>query len=583
MSHIRSIALLLTLLATASPVATAEDLYLVVGSYASEDRATKAAEKLSGTADLEISVLENGGLFRLVFGPLTEAGVEAGRTILRQQGIDHWLWRNENVSPLASETLLVSVAVSDTDANGGETNEGETLSLVEAVHRGIENNLRLLASLTRIEAAEGETELARAARLPQIGFQASQQAIDADRADASNGRFPEYQTFAAISLQQLIYSDDVAAAHQIRSILEDAAGDEYEARLQDTVLNVATSYLSVLRADSLVAVFENDLKLTESNLERANIRLSYGVANKSEVYRWETRLASSQGQLVNAIASAASARVNLNKVLNQPLDERQMLAKPELGDKKFLLSDQDLLQALQNPENKTPGFEFWQDIALENAPELALAQRQLSVSERTLLAAQRTITRPTVSLAGDYRVRVAKGGAGVEQLDFTIPGTGEQIGGTMDEIEWNFQLAADIDLYAGGGNLATIQTAAADVGESRLLLDETRLNIRAQLLSQYYIMLAALQNIEYSRLASDAGAKNLDLVVESYASGVVTIIDLLDAQLAALRAALDAANAEYDFLIEYFRLQRIAGKFDLLMDPADRDRMRQDLSARLVR
>ena len=69
--------------------------------------------------------------------------------------------------------------------------------------------------------------------------------------------------------------------------------------------------------------------------------------------------------------------------------------------------------------------------------------------------------------------------------------------------------------------------------------------------------------------------------MESYASGVVTIIDLLDARLAALTSALDAANAEYDFLIEYFRLQRISGNFDLLMEVNDRDRMRLDLQSRL--
>jgi outer membrane protein TolC len=169
----------------------------------------------------------------------------------------------------------------------------------------------------------------------------------------------------------------------------------------------------------------------------------------------------------------------------------------------------------------------------------------------------------------------------VDQLDFTIPGTGEKIGGITDEVEWNAALTADLPLYAGGGRLARIQSANADVTQARLLVDETQLNIRAQLLRQYYLMIASLQNIEYARVASDAGANNLELVVESYASGVVTIIDLLDAQLAALTSALDAANAEYDFLIEYFRLQRISGNFDLLMEVNDRDQMRSDLQSRL--
>ncbi len=47
------------------------------------------------------------------------------------------------------------------------------------------------------------------------------------------------------------------------------------------------------------------------------------------------------------------------------------------------------------------------------------------------------------------------------------------------------------------------------------------------------------------------------------------------------RACLDAANAEYDFLIEYFRLQRISGNFDLLVSPEDRNKMRSGLASRL--
>jgi outer membrane protein TolC len=218
---------------------------------------------------------------------------------------------------------------------------------------------------------------------------------------------------------------------------------------------------------------------------------------------------------------------------------------------------------------------------MNNAPELELARSELLVTERTLLAARRSLSIPTVALVGEYRKRIAKDGAGVDQLDFTIPGTGEKIGGITDEVEWNAALTADLPLYAGGGRLARIQSANADVNQARLLVDETQLNIRAQLLRQYYQMIASLKNIEYARIASDAGANNLELVVESYASGVVTIIDLLDAQLAALTSALDAANAEYDFLIEYFRLQRISGNFDLLMEVNDRDQMRSDLQSRL--
>jgi len=578
-------------------------LYLVIGSFSSEVRAKENARKLGDKTNETVNVQLHDELYRLTIGPMPKLQVDEIRASLKHLGINSWLWRVQQSGAQATNSVtekapVIKVPVAEVGVTNvpaysplaakvdtrqqkvaGEPPVGDSLSLLEAIHRGMEKNLQLLASAARIDAAAGETGEARGALLPQLGLNVSQAAIDEDRAEASNGRAPEYQTFASLSLQQLIYSDDVSAAYQIRKILEQAAGQEYEVSLQDTVLKVAVAYLTVLRADSLVAVFEDDLELTISNLDRANIRLSFGVANKSEVYRWQTRLATSNSNLVSVTARAATARVSLNQALNQPLDEEEPLQKPRLGDNTFLLNQTSLFETLQKPENHKPGFEFWQNIALSNAPELALVRSQLLVTERSLLAARRSLSIPTIALVGEYRKRITEGGAGVDELDFTIPGTGETIGGTTDDVEWNAALTADLALYAGGGRLARIQTANADVSEARLILDETQLSIRAQLLRQYYLMIASLKNIEHARVASEAGANNLELVVESYASGVVTIIDLLDAQLAALTSALDAANAEYDFLIEYFRLQRISGNFDVLMESDDRDRLRSDLQS----
>lgn len=556
-----------------------ETLYLVVGVFSSEARAGKNARLLEEKSNESIDVRLHNSQYRLTIGPLLGSDIESIRSNLSSHGIDSWLWRVQEVVPVAPLESIVDTVPEESSAE--ERPAENTMSLVEAVHLGLERNLRLLAAQTRIDAARGQTGQARSALLPQLGLQASQTAIDEDRAEAGNGRAPEFQAFATLSLRQLIYSDDVSAAYQISKILEQAAGYEYESRLQDTVLDVSIAYLTVLRAESLVSVFRDDLKLTSSNLDRANVRLSFGVANKSEVYRWQTRLASSNSRLLNAIARSETARVMFNRVLNQPLEKKQPLQKPDLRDETFLLGEPGLAEALQNPQNRQASFEFWQQIALANAPELAIARSQLSVAERTRLAARRSLTRPTVALTGEFRKRVSKDGAGVTQLDFTIPGTGEKIGGITDEEEWNATLVANLPLYAGGERLARIRTANADVEQARFRVDETQLNIRARLLSQYHSMMAALQNIEHARVASEAGANNLELVIESYTSGVVTIIDLLDAQLAALTSALDAANAEYDFLTEYFRLQRISGKFDLLMSAGELDAMRSNLRSRL--
>ena len=59
-----------------------------------------------------------------------------------------------------------------------------------------------------------------------------------------------------------------------------------------------------------------------------------------------------------------------------------------------------------------------------------------------------------------------------------------------------------------------------------------------------------------------ARPENLDLVTDAYSRGLVSIIELLDAQNAALVADQMAAKAAYDFLIDLMKSQRAIGRMD---------------------
>jgi outer membrane protein TolC len=66
-------------------------------------------------------------------------------------------------------------------------------------------------------------------------------------------------------------------------------------------------------------------------------------------------------------------------------------------------------------------------------------------------------------------------------------------------------------------------------------------------------------------------------VTDQYSRGLVSIVDLLDAQNSALRADQDAENAVYNFLIDWMDVQRAAGRFDFLITPEQREEYFQKL------
>ena len=71
--------------------------------------------------------------------------------------------------------------------------------------------------------------------------------------------------------------------------------------------------------------------------------------------------------------------------------------------------------------------------------------------------------------------------------------------------------------------------------------------------------------IGLAREGADAAGNNLELVSDAYSQGLVSIIDLIDAQNAALVADLSAATAVYDFLVDWVEVERAVGRFSLFM------------------
>ena len=80
---------------------------------------------------------------------------------------------------------------------------------------------------------------------------------------------------------------------------------------------------------------------------------------------------------------------------------------------------------------------------------------------------------------------------------------------------------------------------------------------------------SALTAIRLSRDAANAAQANLDVVRDAYTRGTVSILDLLDAQNAALVTDLRAATGVHDFLRSLMEVERAAARFDFFLTSQD--------------
>jgi outer membrane protein len=453
-----------------------------------------------------------------------------------------------------------------------------TLSLASAVEEAVNANLDLQAVGRFVAAGAENISEARSALLPQIDVTADARMVDADRAEGSNGAFPERQITGGLNLFQLIYDEPTWANLSIQRDLQSAREEERNITLLDVVLEATVNYLNVLSAKTIENIQRQNLDLTRSNLELAQLRRQIGVARAAEVVRWENQIATNRSTVINAFSQRQQAEIALNRVLHRPLEEKFQTEEPALDNPVLITNFAKVFPYVSNPRYFEIFRDFMVEAGLEAAPELRLADAQIRAQERSLLSEQRSFYTPTFSLRAGV-VGVGRGGAGSEPTQIPIGGGNIVEFPFPDNLDWEVGVTGSLPLYAGGSRVARRNQAQETLAQLRVEREAAAERVATRIRTALYQAGASFANIDLSREAARAARRNYELVLDGYRQGVVSILDQLDAQTQALNADLDAANAVYIYLSNLMQVQRAVGQFDFFVSASGRQAWFEKLDA----
>jgi outer membrane protein len=431
------------------------------------------------------------------------------------------------------------------------------INLHKAVQDAVSSNLDLAAADHALLAGAEKVKESRAPLLPQVGLGAGAVVIDEDRATASSGLFPEKSFSGGITASQLIYSDKAWTGYETEKLLQDSRSENRESLQLDVILAASSAYLDVLRAETVEAIEKENLKLTRANLERAQVRVNIGAAGPEEVYRWEVEIARRRQNVLRAESTTLDSKNELNRILNRPLQELFLTEEMELDDPLQMLADDKLVNMIGNSRKLSIFRSFMVGEGLKISPELKSIDSEMAAQERIRISAQRSLWLPDFSLEGEVFETFEKSGAG------SSPPAGVE---SRDSTDWSVGAFATIPLIAGGGKSATLNRTTEELSSLRLNREATANRIEQSILFTINLIRASYPSIQLSRDAAVASDKNLVLVTDSYERGIVSIIDLLDAQNQSLSSNLDAANSVYNFLVDLMRVQRSLGMFVFFLD-----------------
>jgi outer membrane protein TolC len=130
---------------------------------------------------------------------------------------------------------------------------------------------------------------------------------------------------------------------------------------------------------------------------------------------------------------------------------------------------------------------------------------------------------------------------------------------------WSVALGARLQLHAGGERAAVRSQSDQEIRRLRLQRDSLAQQIELRVRLSMTATGTSYPAIEFAQEAAEASRRNLELTTDSYSRGVVSIIDLLDAQNSALVAEQFAANAVWNFLSDLMETQRSAASYGFMM------------------
>ncbi len=102
------------------------------------------------------------------------------------------------------------------------------------------------------------------------------------------------QPLVGASISQMVYNEKYLANHKIQKYLYASQEEQFRNTSYATISTAGQAYIGLLFANDLLDVQQQNMKITEQNLQAARDRLKWDQQTMQEVLRWETQMYSNQ-------------------------------------------------------------------------------------------------------------------------------------------------------------------------------------------------------------------------------------------------------------------------------------------------
>ncbi len=430
-----------------------------------------------------------------------------------------------------NSSVTVQQPYSGSAASGTASNEVLSLTLEEALKRGLRNNLGALSQSSAVLQAKGQQTVARSGLLPTVNAAASE-VFERENLRTLGVNFPGFPIPTAVKFNYI----DGRAAVLNQSVFDlvrinnlHGASENLKASLQSArnardlvVLAVGGSYLQVVATQSRITAALAQVDSSRAVSRQATDRFHAGLAARVDAERAQVQLQTDQQRLRSLQGDRDSEKLQLARIIGLPLGQVFNTA----DEYRFSpLADLTVESALQR--------------AFQTRPDLLAASAGVRAAEEGLKAAHAERV-PQVTVQGSF------GGAGVTPSNHS---TGVyQVAGTVT-----------IPLYEGGRIHGEIQQAQASVQQRKAEFENARGQVDQDVRQAFINLNSAADQVGVAQSNVALSHDSLEQSRDRFAAGVADSVELVQAEQTVVQADNDLITAVFEHNLAKISLARAMG------------------------
>ena len=405
-------------------------------------------------------------------------------------------------------------------------NNGNAVSLYQALNDTYKNNTQLNAERENINAAEEDINISKADYMPSLSLSGSKSFENTNELTTQSGSDTSIDDVnplsSSITLEQKLFDQGRDFTHQKNIVGLELAKARLVKKEQDILYSAIYAFTGLILAREKLNINRRNLNLLIRQVETDKARLDRGQITITDLSQSESSLAGAQAQFTQSKSDLLISKLNYENIIGN-IDDPSKLKKSSNSIVKI-------------PENLSKAV----SLSKENNPDIKIAELELIQSEKDIEISKSDLS-PTASLSLERSYNYDLSTTYDEREKDVLKAT----------VSWPF--------YSGGKKRSKVKKDSNLNYRKRLLLEDTIKTNETNVASAWSSLEASKGFLNSVRAQVRAANIAFEGISAEYERGSRTTLDVIQSNSLLLSAQISLANSERNYLLSQYSLLKAAG------------------------